>query len=81
MGHRILGDFMTSPLSTPLFCFSNMHVLGLEVISCMLSLSSFPSLTQEVHQGDARTKWACKVCKIGLCLNETRNCFYDFHKK
>lgn len=27
-----------------------------------------------------RTRWHCTTCKVGLCLNEKNNCFYNFHK-
>lgn len=26
-----------------------------------------------------RTKWYCKTCNVGLCLNEKKNCFEIFH--
>lgn len=35
------------------------------------------STVAEVH----RTKWACSVCKVALCLSDNRNCFLGFHTK
>ena len=31
-------------------------------------------------KGDAhRSRWVCEVCKVALCLSDTRNCFKAFH--
>ncbi|KAJ8980494.1 hypothetical protein NQ317_000610, partial [Molorchus minor] len=28
-----------------------------------------------------RTRWHCSSCNVGLCLQDKKNCFADFHKK
>lgn len=28
-----------------------------------------------------RTKWSCENCGVGLCMNDTKNCFAKYHKK
>lgn len=28
-----------------------------------------------------RTRWHCSSCNVGLCLQEKKNCFVEFHKK
>lgn len=28
-----------------------------------------------------RTRWSCTICKVGLCLNDKKNCFEKFHRK
>lgn len=28
-----------------------------------------------------RSKWSCSICDVGLCLNEEKNCFKDYHEK
>lgn len=33
------------------------------------------SKKSEVH----RTKWICNVCRVALCLSDTRNCFLPYH--
>lgn len=35
------------------------------------------STAKEPH----RTKWSCTICKVGLCLNDKKNCFYQYHTK
>ena len=36
----------------------------------------FCSKTTDVH----RSKWMCRVCKVALCLSDTRNCFWPYHQ-
>lgn len=28
-----------------------------------------------------RSKWSCTICDVGLCLNEAKNCFKEYHTK
>lgn len=28
-----------------------------------------------------RTRWSCKTCEVGLCLNDKKNCFTKYHAK
>lgn len=28
-----------------------------------------------------RSKWSCSICEVALCLNETNNCFKEYHTK
>ena len=28
-----------------------------------------------------RSRWRCKTCNVGLCLNDKQNCFLKFHEK
>ena len=34
------------------------------------------SKNNDIH----RTKWMCRVCKVALCLSDTRNCFWPYHQ-
>ena len=28
-----------------------------------------------------RTRWSCSTCNVGLCLNDKKNCFSQYHRK
>jgi hypothetical protein len=59
------------PLETRYVESSHMPMYGTSLRCASCSTKSEPH----------RTKWRCTMCKVGLCLNDKKNCFVKYHQK
>lgn len=72
-GHDLSNKKYKRQVATEIRCKESSHM----PIYGTSRRCGFCSTKNEPH----RTKWSCTVCKVGLCLNDKKNCFIKYHEK